>query len=101
LPIRVLALVAILLLGLLGGLFHHHESETEAAACSYCHAPAQKPVIDLAGTLVAPSFETVGIVTPARPAQLLQIVRFSKLVPRAPPTTAHSVVFWEGGAGLV
>ena len=100
-PIKVLALIAILLLALLGGLFHYHESETGAAACSYCQARAQRPVIHLARNLVAPLFETAGVVTPTRPTQLPHIVRISKLVPRAPPITVHPVVFWERGAGLV
>jgi hypothetical protein len=99
-PIKAIAIVAILVLGLVGSLFHHHESASESAACSYCHAGVQTPVMDLAGALVAPSFAVVGFVTLARLSRLPRIVQFSTLIPRAPPTTMHPATFWEACVGL-
>jgi hypothetical protein len=95
------AIVAILVLGLLGGLFHHHESASDSAACSYCHAGVQTPEIDLAGALVAPSFAAVGSVAPVQPFGFPRIVQVSTLIPRAPPRTTHPVMFCEGCVGLV
>ena len=100
-PIMRLAIVFILVLVLLGGLFHHHESQSDSAACSYCHAGVQTPVIDLAGALAVPFLANVGSVIPTRPSCLPRVVQFSTLVPRAPPVTTHPVVFWEGCDGLV
>src|SRR5258706_589143 len=85
-PIKALAIVAILLLGLLGGLFHHHESASESAACSYCHAGVQTLPIDLSGALITPLFAVVGVVTPARASDPPRIVPSATLVPRAPPS---------------
>lgn len=87
------ALVAILIIGLLGGLFHHHENETEAAACSYCHAGVQTSVSDLAQTLPAPFFAIVGtapIEPVSRPAPVLLP---SNRTPRAPPSLTHPAAF--------
>jgi hypothetical protein len=85
-PTMEFAIVAILVLGLLGGLFHHHESASDSAACSYCHAGVQTPEIDLAAALVAASFAVVGFVTLSQPSCLPRSVRFSTLIPRAPPS---------------
>jgi hypothetical protein len=100
-PIAGLAIVAILVLGLLGGLFHHHESASDSAACSYCHAGVQTPLVGLANALVTPCFAAVGSVAPAQPSGFPRIVHFSTLVPRAPPVPNHPVMFWEGCVGLV
>jgi hypothetical protein len=100
-PLTGLAIVAILVLVLLGGLFHHHESASDSAACSYCHAGVQTPVVDLAGALVTPSFAAVGSVAPAQPSDFPRISHFSTLVPRAPPVPNHPLMFWEGCVGLV
>ena len=94
------AIVAILILGLFGGLFHHHESESDCAACSYCHAIVQPAVIDLVNDLVAPSLQFMGVVFRTRAACLPRTVQFSTLVPRAPPSTTQPVVFWESGVAL-
>src|ERR1700752_2040048 len=83
LPAIAFAVVAILILVLLGGLFHHHESEVEVAACCYCHAGVQSPVFDL--PIVWTPLAPVGFATPARPGRVSGVVRFSKLAPRAPP----------------
>lgn len=93
---KPIAIVAIFVLGLLGGLFHHHESARDADACSYCHAGAQAPPIDPATALVAPFLAAVGSVTPTRTSALSRNVQLSTLVPRAPPITTHFLVFWEG-----
>jgi hypothetical protein len=85
-PIKGLAIVAILLLGLLGGLFHHHESASESAACSYCHVGVQTAPIDPPSALIAPLFAVLGVVTPARASDPPQIVPSAPLVPRAPPS---------------
>ena len=100
-PIKGLVIVALLILGLLGGLFHHHESQAESAACLYCHAGVQAPVTDLASTLVAPSFAFVATVEADLPSAPPRIFTFSKLIPRAPPVTTHPAMFWEGYVGLV
>ena len=84
LPAIAFAVVAILILVLLGGLFHHHEPEVEAAACCYCHAGVQSPVFDLAIVWIA--LAPVGLASPALPGRVSGVDRFSKLAPRAPPT---------------
>ena len=101
LAFKTLAIIAVLALGLLGGLFHHHLSARDSDACAYCHAGAQTPVIDLAGTLVVPFFAVVGMATPSWVSQLPRIVPTSALVPRGPPATPHLAKFWEGCGGLV
>jgi hypothetical protein len=75
----------IMLAGLLGVLAHHHESETECDACSYCHASVQVAVADLVMVLVSPSFAFVGGVDRTRPCCLARTAQFSALVSRAPP----------------
>ena len=97
---KALAIVGILVLGLLGGLLHHHDSESDSDACSYCHAGVQTPVIDLAVTLVATTFAVVGFVGPRRPVCLPQVVRRPPFVPRAPPSTTHPAASWEGWVGI-
>ena len=87
------ALAAILLLALIGGLFHHHESESDCATCSYCHASVQPAVIDLVNTLFAPSLQFMGVVFRTRAACLPRTVQFSTLVPRAPPVTTQPSCF--------
>ncbi len=99
--INAVFIVAILVLGLLGGLFHHHRSGVDYDACSYCHAGAQTALLDLAGALVATTFAVVECLTPTRPSHLPRAVHFSTLIPRAPPATTHPVMFWEGCVGLV
>jgi hypothetical protein len=59
-PVMRLAIVAILVLVLFGGLFHHHKYESDSTACSYCHAGVQTPVIDLGGASAAPFIAAVG-----------------------------------------
>jgi hypothetical protein len=89
---KAVLIVAMLVLGLLAGLFHHHESASDYNACSYCHASVQTRVLDLAGALLARTSGVVGFVTPTRPSPLPRAVHFSLLVPRAPPVTTHPVV---------
>jgi hypothetical protein len=97
---KAIALIAVLILALLGGLFHRHASASESAACPICHAGGQTPVADLAGALAAPFLTTVGFVSPARSELVAHIFKFSKLIPRAPPIATHPVMFREGCAGL-
>ena len=87
----VLAIVAILVLGLIGGLLHHHESESESATCFYCHTGLQTPVFDLASALVVTTLAPVGVVTPARFSRIPCVIHFSRVVPRAPPVTTLPV----------
>jgi hypothetical protein len=89
-----------LVIALLGGLFHHHESESESAACSYCQAGLQTPVADLAVDLVTPSFAAVGYVSPAFYSDAPSVFPFTNLIPRAPPASSQRTFLWESIAGL-
>ena len=100
-PTRNIALVAILVLVLLGGLFHHHEMVSDSDGCSFCHAGIQTPVIGLTGALVTPGFTVVGAVTEQLPFHHARIFHFSLLVPRAPPLSTLCTVFGEGCVALV
>jgi hypothetical protein len=100
-PMKALAVVAVLVVVLLGGLSHHHTSAADADACSYCHVGLETPVIDLTGSRVATALASVGYVTPTRPYRLPRIVHFLTHIPRAPPVTTHPVMFREGCVGLV
>lgn len=94
------AIIVIVVLGLVGGLLHHHESESESDACAYCHAGIQTPVIDLAVTLAATTFAVVESVAPPPLICLPRVVHSSTLVPRAPPFTPHPGMSWEGRVGI-
>jgi len=100
-PARALVIVAILVLGLLGGLFRHHESASDSAACAFCHAGVQTPVPDLAGTLFATGAAVVGFIPPVLPSRLPGVAHFSTLIPRGPPVATHPVMFREGCMGVV
>src|ERR1700687_4666851 len=89
---RGIAIVAILVIGLLGGLFHHHESASDSDGCSYCHACVQTPVIDPAGALITPIFAVVGRLVPQGPLSIARILAFSSLASRAPPVPTQSIV---------
>jgi hypothetical protein len=97
---RAVAVIAVLILALIGGLFHHHQNATEAAACSYCHAGVQAPVPDLARTLPTPLFTVVGAVLLEPVSRWAPILQFSSPIPRAPPTETHPVVISESCADL-
>ena len=99
--IQAVAIGAILVFGLLGGLLHHHDSAAESDACAFCHAGAQTPGPDLAGALVATTFAVVGFTPPVAPSRLPGVVDFSTLIPRAPPAATHPAVSWEGLCGPV
>jgi hypothetical protein len=86
-PAIAFAIVTVLVLGLLGGLLHHHESESDEISCCYCHVGLQTPVSDLASALVVATFAPVGFVTPGWPSRIPRVIHFSTLVPRAPPVT--------------
>jgi len=98
---KAAAIVAILLLGLLVGLLHHHRSSADSDACSYCHAGVQTPGANLASALVATSFAVVGLAAPIQTAHPFEIGYFSTLIPRAPPVTTQPVMFREGCPGWV
>jgi hypothetical protein len=100
-PAWKIALVAVLGLALLGGLFHHHELASDSDGCSYCHAGIQTPVIDLTDALVTPAFTVVGAVAEQLPFHHVRNLHFSLLVPRAPPLSTLCTVFGEGCVGLV
>ena len=99
--IRALVAVAVIALLLFGALFHHHTSEADAFACSFCQAGLETPVPDLAGVLATTSFVVVWCVTQTRPCCPPRVVHFATLVPRAPPLTTLPVIFWEGRIGPV
>ena len=99
-PIRALVAVAVIALLLFGALFHHHTSEADALACSFCQAGLETPVPDLSGVLTTISFVLVWCVTQTPPCRLPRVVHFAVLVPRAPPATTLPVIFWEGCVGL-
>ena len=82
-PAKIIA--AVLILGLLGGLFHFHESAAQSAACACCHAGIQAPVSDLANILSVPFLADAGSVEPARAIHDAPAAGFSAVIPRAPP----------------
>lgn len=86
------AIVAIVVLGLLGGLLHHHESESDEITCCYCHAGPQTRVFDLARAWVVTTLAPAGFVTPLRLSCIPRMIHFSTLVPRAPPVTVVPVM---------
>ena len=98
---KALAVVAVLVVVLLGGLSHHHTSAADADACSYCHVGLETRVIDLTAAGLRPPLASIGYITPTRPSRLPRIVHFLTLIPRAPPITTHPVMFREGCVGLV
>jgi hypothetical protein len=90
------AIIALVVLALVGGLFHHHESASDSDACSNCHAGVQTPVIDLTAALITPFLAVIGSVTSTQVSFFPRVAYVSTLIPRAPPNTTHAVVFWEG-----
>jgi hypothetical protein len=100
-PLAAMAIVALLILGLLGGLFHHHKNEKDAAACSYCHSVIQTPVQDLARNLPSPAFRVVGAAIPNPVSRWAVILPNSSTTPRAPPSATRLVLFWESCAVAV
>jgi len=98
--VRAIAIVAILLVALFGGTFHHHSSASESTACPVCHTGLEKPATDLATVLADPWFAAVGSVAarPFRnPAPTLLV---SGLAPRAPPASTLLAMFRESCAGV-
>jgi hypothetical protein len=91
---QLIAVAAIVILGLLGGLLHQHESALDAS-CSYCQAGLQTPVKDLVCTLTVPFLEVLGPVDAERPSIFVPAGPISTRTPRAPPVTTSSV-FSEG-----
>src|SRR5260370_35870064 len=73
----ILTIVAVVMLGLFGGLFHIHSSDSEAAACCYCQAGLETPVGDLACSLAGALFTVLGLARPAAPVQAAPIFHFS------------------------
>jgi hypothetical protein len=94
------ALIVILILGLLGGLFHHHESDSDCAACALCHASGHVAVTSLAGTIGTPFVPMIEFVNPGSPEPVAQVLPCTKFAPRAPPLATHLAAFREGCAGL-
>jgi hypothetical protein len=79
------ALVVVLIIGLLGGLFHHHESDSARAACPLCSASVQTPVENLIGALLIRPVITVGMVSLDSPQSVDLLGSFDSTIPRAPP----------------
>jgi hypothetical protein len=53
-PLTTLAVVAVLMIGLIGGLFYHHETARKMVACAYlacayCHAGSLLPASNAGG----------------------------------------------------
>lgn len=96
-----IALLAVLVLGLLGGLFHHHQSDSDCASCPLCHVGVQTPVENLVCSLVIPLFNTIGTVSLAQPHEVGRIDRFDPTIPRGPPSRIPLVISGKSRAGLV
>ena len=92
-PLAAMAVVAILIIGLLGGFLHHHQNAAEAAACSYCHAGVQALVSDLARTLPTPFFTIVGTAPIEPVSRWAPVLLPSNTTPRAPPIPTHPAAF--------
>jgi len=90
---RAIAVIAVTIVVLLGGLVHHHANESDESACSYCHAGVQAPVPDLARTLSAPCFAQVADVVPDPISRSVSAQSFSSLIPRAPPSVNSTNLF--------
>jgi hypothetical protein len=95
------AIAAILLFGLVGALFPHHETAADADECSYCHAGILTPIADLARLLAAPFRAAIAYLDPTPPAPPASLSPRSTLIPRAPPASTHPALFWEGCAASV
>ena len=100
-PLAAMAIVALLILGLLGGLFHHHENEKDADACAYCHSVVQTPVQDLARTLPCTAFRVVGTAIPNPVSRWVEILPNLSTTPRAPPSATRLILFSESCAVAV
>jgi hypothetical protein len=98
---QLIAVAAIVILGLLGGLLHQHESASDEASCSYCQAGLQTPVKDLVCTLTVPFLEVFGPVDAERPSISVPARPISTRTPRAPPVTTSSVISISEGRGVI
>jgi hypothetical protein len=83
--VRTVAVILMLILGLLGEGFHHHESDVQCAACPLCAGAVQASVANLAALVIIPVFTTA-------PTNLLPTFHFvadsyepDARTPRAPP----------------
>jgi hypothetical protein len=97
---KAFAILAILILALVGAPFHHHESDADADGCCYCHATAPVPVFDLIGAIVVPSFTLVWSLTPDPVSCFVRIVDAIR-IPRAPPLTTNPIMLLESCVGRV
>ena len=93
------ALAAVLVAGLSGALFHHHESDSDCAVCSLCHVGVQAPVIGLADALTGPLFAAIGFVNRVYSCHFARAVQYSTISPRAPPEPPNRASFREECAG--
>ena len=93
LSMMAIATVAVLVLALLGGLFHHHESASDSDGCSYCHTGVQTAVSNLARTVAVPFLDAVGSVDPAQSSEPAAVLVFSTFIPRAPPASTRPALF--------
>ena len=93
---KLAGLVAIVILGLLGGLLHHHASEVDCAVCALCHSGVQTPVADLAAILATPFLGSCGIANHYRSRAVPSTFSLTVATPRAPPLPNHHVMLREG-----
>jgi hypothetical protein len=86
------------MIGLIGGLFHHHESARKMAACAYCHAGSQLSAPDLARTLASPIFGILGA------APVPPVSRFTPVLPASTKVldrlqiATPPMALWDGSA---
>jgi hypothetical protein len=96
--IKRVILIALLIIGLFGGLLHQHASDTDCVACVLCHAGGQTSVTDLASALATP-FLNIGATVWAWDEVVPTTPRVAVAVPRAPPVPSHPAMLRNGRTG--